>query len=58
MKDNYRKNIINDCIAAMEADEYYITRLRGDDTKAINIDLEALKLLRDYYAGKQITVLI
>ena len=52
MKDNYKKKIIEEILSAMESDEYYQARLKGDNTKSINIDREGLELLRNLYDGK------
>ena len=35
----------------MDTDEYYLTRLKGDSGKVINLDQYALKLLQAYYNG-------
>lgn len=53
MKDDYKVKIIDECLSGMEKDEYYIVRLKGDSSFAINLDKDALLLLRDYYSGKE-----
>lgn len=52
MKDWYKVRVINECLDRMKNDEYYLARLKGDDTKAINIDVDGLMLLRMYYNGE------
>lgn len=52
MKDWYKVKVIDECLDGMKKDEYTLTRLKGDHTKAINIDEEALMLLRKYYNGE------
>lgn len=51
MKDTYKSNIIQNHITKMDTDEYYLTRLKGDSGKVINLDQYALKLLQAYYNG-------
>ena len=53
MRDDYKVRVIDAAIKDMENDEYCLTRLGGDDTKYINIDVEALNMLKTYYEGKQ-----
>lgn len=58
MRDDYKVTVIDAAIKDMENDEYCLTRLRGDDTKAINVDIEALEKLKAYYEGKQIVYVV
>ena len=51
MRDQYKVNIINECLTKMKVDDCYLARLKGDDTKAINIGEEALLLLKNYYSS-------
>ena len=48
--DDYKVKILTEILEAMKQDEYYIYRVKGDNTKAINIDEEAVKLLIEYYS--------
>lgn len=48
--DDYKVNILTEILKAMKQDEYYICRVKGDNTKAINLDEEAVKLLIEYYS--------
>lgn len=48
--DDYKVSILTEILNEMKNDEYYLCRLKGDDTKAINIDEEAIKLLIEYYS--------
>ena len=50
--DKYKVDIIEKHIEKMEADEYYIPRLKGDMYNSINLDTGAMNLLKDYYSGK------
>lgn len=52
MRDPYKVQIINECLNGMARDRYCLTRLKGDNTHAINIDENGLKLLRAYYNGQ------
>lgn len=52
--DKYKVNVLNEMLNKMKRDEYYLCRLKGDDTNAINLDEEAIKLLIRYYSGKRI----
>lgn len=36
-------------MAQMRKDEYYIPQLKGSAAKPINLDMDALKLLEEYY---------
>lgn len=47
--DNYKVALLNQMLREMKKDEYYLCRLKGDDTKAINLDENAIKLLIEYY---------
>lgn len=49
-RDPYKVNILNHILECMDRDEYYLPRLKGDDTKAIYIDREAIELLIDFYS--------
>ena len=48
--DDYKVSILTEILNEMKNDEYYLCRLKGDDTKAINLDEEAIKLLIEYYS--------
>lgn len=48
--DGYKVEILTDILSAMQKDEFYLCRVKGDDTKAINLDEEAVKLLIEYYS--------
>ena len=49
--DNYKVNILTDILNAMKQDDFYLCRVKGDDTNAINLDEEAVKILIKYYGG-------
>lgn len=48
--DNYKVNVLTEILNNMEKDEYYLCRLSGDNTKRINIDEDAIRLLIKYYS--------
>ena len=53
MIDEYKVKILKQNLANMYKDEYYIVRVKGDDTKAINLDAGAIVLLIRYYQGRK-----
>ena len=48
--DDYKVKSLTEILEAMKQDEYYICRVKGDNTKAINLDEKAVKLLIEYYS--------
>ena len=48
--DEYKVNILTEMLKGMKNEEYYLCRLKGDDTNSINLDEEAIKLLIEYYS--------
>lgn len=54
MNDPYKVKIIRCHEIQMEKDEYYTVQLKGDKEKPINLDMGALRLLEEYYGGRQI----
>lgn len=48
--DGYKVEILTDILNSMQRDEFYLCRVKGDDTKAINLDENAVKLLIEYYS--------
>lgn len=48
--DRYKVQILNQMLEGMNSDEYYLARLKGDDTNAINIDREAIEMLIGFYS--------
>lgn len=48
--DEYKVNVLKEMLDGMKQDEYYLCRLKGDDTKSINLDENAIKLLIEYYS--------
>ena len=48
--DGYKVEVLTDILNSMQKDEFYLCRVKGDDTKAINLDEEAVKLLIEYYS--------
>lgn len=51
-RDRYKSDIIRNNMWKMDEDPYYLVRLKGDDNRAINLDENALRLLKAYYDGK------
>lgn len=50
--DDYKVNVLNEMLNGIKQNEYYLCRLKGDDTKSINLGEEAIKLLIEYYGGE------
>lgn len=48
--DRYKVDILIEMLEGMKKDEYYLCRLKGDDTKSINLDEEAILLLIEHYS--------
>lgn len=48
--DEYKVEVLTEMLDGMKKDEFYLCRIKGDDTKAINLDEEAVKLLIEYYS--------
>lgn len=48
--DEYKVKVLTEMLNGMKQDEYYLCRLSGDNTKHINLDEEAIKLLIEYYS--------
>lgn len=48
--DSYKVKVLTDILSNMQKDEFYLCRVKGDDTKAINLNEEAVKLLIKYYS--------
>lgn len=49
--DSYKVEVLTDILSGMQRDKFYLCRVKGDDTKAINLDEEAVKLLIAYYSA-------
>ena len=48
--DAYKVGILTEILNDMKQDEYYLCRLKGDNTKNINLDEEAVKILIEHYS--------
>jgi hypothetical protein len=51
--DNYKVSILTEMLNKMKQEEYYLCRLKGDDTKSINLDEDAIKILIKHYSKKE-----
>lgn len=51
--DVYKVDILTEILNRMKQDVYYLCRLKGDDTKNINLDEDAIRLLIEYYSNKK-----
>ena len=51
--DDYKVSVLTEILEKMKQDEYYLCRLKGDDTKSINIDEDAIKILIKYYSNER-----
>lgn len=49
MKDSYKVKVIQEILDNMDEDYYYLAQLTSADTKNINLDKNALLLLKRYY---------
>lgn len=50
--DGYRVGVLKQILEGIDRDEYYLARLKGDDTKTINLEKEDIELLIKKYEGK------
>ena len=48
--DEYKVEILKNILEEMRNNEFYLCRVKGDNTNAINLDEEAVKLLIEYYS--------
>ena len=48
--DTYKVNVLTEMLNKMKQDEYYLCRLKGDDTASINLNEDAIKILIQYYS--------
>ena len=48
--DDYKVKILTEMLHKMKQEEYYLCRLKGDDTTSINLDEGAIKTLIEYYS--------
>ena len=48
--DAYKVDVLTEMLNKMKQDEYYLCRLKGDDTHNINLDENAIKVLIEYYS--------
>lgn len=47
--DEYKVKILKEILEKQKTEEYYLCRLKGDDTASINLDEDALELLINHY---------
>ncbi len=59
MIDQYKVNMIDKAIEGMKSNDYCLTRLWSEAaySKAINLDIEILEIIKSYYEGKTIKVM-
>ena len=55
-EDSYKVDIICKALTEMNKDFYNVTRLKNDNTNAINLDKEILEIIKAYYQGKKIFI--
>ena len=48
--DDYKVKILKQMLEELKQDEYYLCRLKGDNTKSINLEEDVIKLLIEYYS--------
>lgn len=55
-EDSYKVDIICKALTEMNKDFYNVTRLKNDNTNAINLNEEVLEIIKAYYQGKKIFI--
>ncbi len=48
--DEYKVSVLKEMLDGMQQNEYYLCRLKGDNTKSINLDENAIKILIEFYS--------
>lgn len=48
--NDYKISILKEILNQMEHNEYYLCRLKGDDTASINLDEDAIEILIEHYS--------
>jgi hypothetical protein len=48
--NKYKVEVLTEILKNMQEDEYYRCKVKGEDTKAINLNEETVKMLIDYYS--------
>lgn len=48
--DEYKVKILKEILEKQKTEEYYLCKLKGDDTASINLDEEAIRVLINYYS--------
>ena len=48
--DEYKVKVLIEMLEGMKRNEYYLCRVKGDDTKSINLEEEAIWLLIEHYS--------
>jgi hypothetical protein len=48
--DEYKVKILKEILEEMQQEEYYLCRLKGDNTKSINLAEDAIKILIEFYS--------
>lgn len=52
--ENYKVKVLTEMLNGMKKDNYYLCRLKGDNTNSINLDEKAIMLLIEYYSKENI----
>ena len=52
--DNYKVKVLTEMLNGIKQDNYYLCRLKGDNTNSINLDENAIMLLIEYYSKENI----
>lgn len=50
---SYKIKVLNEMLDKMKKQEYYLCKLKGDDTAPINLDEEEISILIEYYSKKK-----
>jgi hypothetical protein len=51
--NEYKVKVLNQMLKESEFDPFYCFRLKGDTTKTINLDSDAIQILILYYKNKK-----
>lgn len=54
--DDYKVNVVKTAINDMKNDEWNLTRLQNEKGKAINIDMNLMEIILNYFEGKTISI--
>lgn len=50
MNDEYKVKVLKEMLAGLTDNQFYLCRLKGDDTHSINLDEDVIRFLIRYYS--------